>query len=177
MRSVIRSLNATPAKRAGFSLLEAILSMVLLASSAAVLFQLAYVGRRHLQDSDQHLTAQLLCQNRLREILCGIEPLEACESTPLESSPGWSVTVDLQPVDGHEGVQLLKVTVAEATESLIEDADSPGVHSFTLSQWVLDLNRDGLDTEVETPSPPTQPEPSTSSAHLQRISPLEEDDE
>lgn len=180
----LNGFSNTHRSRSGFSLLEVILAMVLLASAAAVLFQLAYVGRRHLQDADRQLQAQLLCQNRLREILCGIEPLESCDSTPFDASPGWNVTVELESVDSHEGVQLLKVTVAEETDSLLDDPDAAGTCSFMLSQWVLDpnandKNEDGSDegNREEQANREQPPMPSDSEESDEPDPPEEEEEE
>ena len=56
--------------------------------------------------------AELLCQSKLNEMLCGAVPVETIENRPIDDAPGWVLSVALDPVD-QSGVVALRVSVAK----------------------------------------------------------------
>jgi Tfp pilus assembly protein PilV len=129
--------------RGGFSLLEVLLATSILLACAVVLGELAAIGRRHLASGREMTTAQLLCQNRLNEMLIGALPMVAVEKEELEDAPGWVCTVAIDPTD-HAGLSALRVTVAQDVPE-----DKP-TRQFTLVRWVPAADDVG---GVQSPSP------------------------
>lgn len=126
----------TQPRRAGFSLLEVLLATSILLACAVVLGELAAIGRRHLSSAEEMTTAQILCQNRLNEMLIGALPMVDVEEEELEDAPGWVCTVKIDPTD-HAGLSALRVTVAQQAPEGSQGApeDKP-TRQFTLVRWV-----------------------------------------
>ena len=68
--------------RQGLSLLEVIISTVVLAVSTLMLMRIITGADQTAQRAEQRIMAQMICQNKLDEILSGIEPLEPFEPRP-----------------------------------------------------------------------------------------------
>jgi len=131
---------------AGFSLMEVLLATSILLGCLIVLGELAYVGRKHAESSQDRSTAQLLCQSKLNELLAGAAPVEPVQSQPLDDRPGWVYSVELAPA-GRLGLTAVRVTVAKddaGRGQALQDGKPP--RQFTLVRWARDLNRG-------TPSP------------------------
>jgi Tfp pilus assembly protein PilV len=92
---------STACRRAGFSLIEVILATAILMGSLTVLAQLARLGYRNARAARLEMTAQLLCESKLAEIVCGVEPAE-------EKQPHWLYSVVVTPLEqpGLIGVQV-----------------------------------------------------------------------
>ena len=98
--------------RAGFSLMEVILSIAVLFASGIALAQLASLGRRHADRAESLTTAQVLCQNKLNEIAAGLTPLVSATDVPFVESPGWAYSVVVQPATWN-GLVAVQVSVSE----------------------------------------------------------------
>ena len=85
--------------RAAFSLLEVLLATSLLLACAVVLAELANIGRAHAESADELASAQLACQTKLNEILCGATPAATVEKQPLEDMPGWLLSVEITSLE------------------------------------------------------------------------------
>jgi len=121
--------------RAGFSLLEVILATAILLGAAIVLAELASVGRQHADSAEELAAAQLVCRNKLNEILSGATPLKTISGATLQDPTGWlySVEVDsLGPSGKLPGLAELRVTVAE------DVSDDRPARQFTLTRWIRD---------------------------------------
>jgi Tfp pilus assembly protein PilV len=165
--------------RAGFSLMEVLLATSMLLASVIVLGELAGIGRRHASAARELATAQILCENKLNEILAGAAPLTAVDGEPLEEEPGWIYTVKIEPVgqssnasspsprtprarpsgsanagDGVKGLSVLTVTVAPEEEQTREK-DHRTSKEFSLTRWV----RDPAGSQARGQSVPTSDVP------------------
>jgi len=134
-------------RRAGFSLLEVILALAILAGAVAVLGEAARHAMRNAQTARDLTHAQLLCESRMSEITAGLAPLEATEGNEAalpdvsgttetadeETSPesDWLYSVDVQPID-EEGLVAVRVTVTRNTAP-----EQRGVE-FSLVRWMVD---------------------------------------
>lgn len=122
--------------RRGFSLMEIILASGILLACLVVLGQLASQGRHHIEDIETLSTAELACQTRLNELLCGAVPLSAVENEPLAELPGWVVSVQVEPLE-RRGVSALRVTVSEEPdEESAAGEERPSGPRFTLVRWI-----------------------------------------
>ncbi|MCX7427880.1 MAG: hypothetical protein NTW96_19910 [Planctomycetia bacterium] len=122
--------------RAAFSLLEVLLATSLLLACAVVLAELANIGRAHAKSADELASAQLACQTKLNEILCGATPAATVEKQPLEDMPGWLLSVEITSLE-QPGLAALRVTVAEDVEDL-DDKDQQRGKAFSLVRWIRD---------------------------------------
>ena len=130
----------TRPRRRGFSLLEVMLATSILLACLIVLGELASVGRRHARDAEQLTAAQLLCRSRLNEILAGAAPLESQAASDVPELPGWSWTVQVEPL-GRYGLSSVTVTVARVPPETLETPSAAGGKSFSLTRWVHSSDR------------------------------------
>lgn len=122
--------------RRGFTLLEVMLALAILATSLAVLGELARLGLRNAKIARDTTQAQLLCESKLAEVIAGIEPMESVSDASLETIVGdglsaWLYSVDVQQ-GSQEGVLAVRVTVRED----LPEEQRPV--QFSLLRWTVD---------------------------------------
>jgi type II secretion system protein I len=129
-------------RKGGFSLLEVILALAVLAGSIAVLGESSRLALRNAQIARDLAHAQLLCESKMAEITAGITPAESVSATAIDSSmtasldasaPGWLYSVDTETTD-EEGLIAVRVTVTRSLPA----AQHPV--SFALVRWIRDPN-------------------------------------
>jgi type II secretion system protein I len=101
--------------RKGFSLLEIILALAILAGSVAVLSEVARLGLQNARHARDLTHAAMLCESKLAEVAAGIEPMEPQDGVPFEttddlSEPDWLYTIEVNTVE-IEGLLEVRVTV------------------------------------------------------------------
>ena len=98
----------------GFSLLEVILALAILAGALAILSEVARTAMWNAGRTRDLAQAQLLCESKLAEILAGIEPAEPISGASLETgqSPEWLYSIEIAPLD-VEGLIEVRVTVEQ----------------------------------------------------------------
>jgi hypothetical protein len=104
----------------------------ILLGSAVVLFELAAIGRAHIESTEDLSTAQQICETRINEMLAGLAPIRIVESEPFEDDPDWTISVQLDAVEHLSGLAALRVTAAREA--------SPGHRAkrYTLVRWIRD---------------------------------------
>ena len=117
----------------GISLLEVLLAMGILFGSLTVLSQLASIGIDHLKRAETTTTAIRLCQNKLGEVLAGIQPLEKVEEQPILENPDWNYSVEVQSL---EPLPLAEVRVRVARLSDSERKPSGRRGLYELVRWI-----------------------------------------
>ncbi len=129
-------------RRGGFSLLEVILALAVLAGAVAVLGEAARLALRNAQTARDLAHAQLLCESKLSEILSGVTPAQAVDKTAFDSTstaslePGerpWLYSIETGATD-ENGLIYVRVIVtrdAPASEHPVR---------FALVRWVPDPN-------------------------------------
>jgi prepilin-type N-terminal cleavage/methylation domain-containing protein len=117
--------------RRGFSLLEVLLASSILLGCLIVLSELASIGRRHVCDAEDLITAERICQTKVNEIVAGLQEPVAVEYAEVEDEPGWFYSVETEPVRQH-GLIAVRVTVTQ------DAADTPWPQEFALVRWVRD---------------------------------------
>ena len=130
----------------GFTLLEVILALAILAGAIAVVGEVSSLGLRNAQKARDLTHAQLLCESKLAEIVAGLEPLEAQEGTPLGtvedgSEPDWLYSVEVNPTP-DTGLVEVRVTVSKDLPAEQRPA------SFTLVRWMLDPEATATETDT-----------------------------
>jgi hypothetical protein len=142
----------TSSKRAGFSLMEVLVATTLLLGSMIVLSELAGLGRRHAESAQDYATAQLLCENKMSEILVGLAPLASVEAEPFETELMMDETDGLETTDGElttidEEFDVGEESQEEWLHSIeIESLDYPGLVSVRVTVW---LSASELEEEEE----------------------------
>ena len=90
-------MNQSTKDRSGISLLEVILAISILVGSAAVLGQLISIGQMQAEKATELTEAQALCNNKMNELLSGIEPIEPVELQPVSLESPWDYSIQLEP--------------------------------------------------------------------------------
>ena len=114
----------------GFTLLEVILALAILAGSIALIGEVMRLGMRNSQIARNQATAQFLCESKLSEVLAQAVELQAVSGATFENDPDWTYSVELESVE--EGLLAVYVTVAPI------DAEPGSRDEFTLVRWMRD---------------------------------------
>ena len=138
--------------RAGFSLLEVILALAILAGAIAVLGEASRQALRNAEVARDLGKAQLLCESKLAEITSGLvvaEPVAraAFDTTTTASldptEPAWLYSIETATVD-EEGLIAVRVTVTR---------DLPAVQrpvQFSLVRWIPDPSATSSQSSGQT---------------------------
>ena len=121
----------------GVSLLEVLLAMGILFGSLAVLSQLASLGVDHLNRAETTSTAVRLCQNKLGEVLAGIQPLEDVTDEALLEDTNWNYSIEIQSLEPLPMAEI-RVRVARLTD--VERKSNGHRGRYELIRWI---HRDG----------------------------------
>jgi type II secretion system protein I len=129
-------------RKAGFSLLEVILALAILAGSIAVLGESSRLALKNAEVARDLAHAQLLCESKMAEITTGITAAEAVSNTPFDatmtasldpSTPAWVYSIETQTTN-EDGLIAVRVTV---TRNLPVEKHPV---SFALVRWIPDPN-------------------------------------
>ena len=118
--------------RKGFSLLEVILALSILAGSVAVLGELLRTGVRNAQDARDLTRAQMLCEGIEEQVVAGVIAPTAVSNVPCDDDPRWMYSLACD--SDQSGLLILQVTV---TKDL--PAEQHPVQ-FSLWRWMIDPN-------------------------------------
>lgn len=137
----VRRLNGVQSRwltgRSGFTLLEVILALAILAGAIAVLGEVSSLGMRNARLALETTHAQLLCESKMAEIVAGVESLETQENVPLgtvddnSTESDWLYSVEINSTD-LTGLVEVRVTVTKDQSAEQHPA------SFSLVRWMLD---------------------------------------
>jgi prepilin-type N-terminal cleavage/methylation domain-containing protein len=132
-------------RRAGFSLLEVILSLAILAGALTSIGFLVEIGMRHSQIAQAQTEAQLLCEAKMAEITAGVVTVEPLfqvslagaveadgEQAGLNEQSDWVYSVELAAVEGPVGLLSVRVTVEQ------DPAQFARPVGFSLVRWMPD---------------------------------------
>jgi type II secretory pathway pseudopilin PulG len=127
-------MNARSRPPAGFSLLEILLAVGMLAVALTALAQLAAVGRRHLDGAANRAQAMRLAANELERYAAGVQPLENRDAQPLLDAPDWECRVEILPL-GEPGLAEVRVGVRPLELAAAGGVDVEGGW-FTWARWL-----------------------------------------
>lgn len=105
-------MRSRSADRRGFSLLEVILATSILLGAIVVLGELARVGSRNVQAACAETEAERLAQSVLGGIIARGAAPEAVQAAPLEQSPGWLQSVEVEALD-RPGLVAVRVVISQ----------------------------------------------------------------
>lgn len=128
MRMTSRPERAIASGRRGISLLEVLLSIVILGGAWSAISQLMtngmMLGLRSQHDSE----AALRCRSRMQELITGIVPVRPAERVPFADDPMWVWSLAVKhPFQDLPAIRCLELTVEPVAGNLTSS-------SFTLQQ-------------------------------------------
>jgi type II secretory pathway pseudopilin PulG len=137
-RSKSRVINS----RAGISLLEVVLALAILATSAALLAQITRQATNNALMAQRIASAQLICEGTMSEILVGAIPMQTTGWTPVDGSfsrGNWYYKLDTVNAERPNmiGLRLAITDIIDSPEGEKE--------LFYVVRWVIDPSL-GLDT-------------------------------
>jgi type II secretion system protein I len=132
----------------GFSLLEVVLALAILAGSIAVIGELVRIGARSAEGARDLTQAQFLCESKLAEITSGLAAVESLQTTICPEDENFVYSVDVESTS-ETGLVAVRVTVARNLPAHLQPVD------FSLVQWLP-------DPAATTSSSTTQDQSSTS---------------
>ena len=122
----------------GFSLLEVILALVILAGAIAALGE---CGRRAMQNAARArdmTMAQLLCEEEMSRIVAGIDEPQSVQDSSFDPDDlvqaGWVYSIDVETPSVNNATGLLAVTVTVHQD--LPPQKQP--LSFSLVRWMVD---------------------------------------
>lgn len=128
----IRS-NPTERRRriSGFSLIEVIVAMAICMLGLAAVLQMSNLSQRFARKAVEAIDLQILCQNRVNELLGGVLPLENSSDQPCPENEQYvySIEVDLQE-------QLPLALVVVTVQAAKDGANSKSVRSTEAAERV-----------------------------------------
>ena len=147
----------------GFTLLEVMLALAILAGALAVLGEFGRMGMQSAKTSRDLTRAELLCESVMSEIGAGIlapdsvqrasvvDPVQgtSASNTQADDVAPWVYSIDSETID-QDGLLAVTVTVAQDMPS----AQHPV--SFTLVRWMLDPSLESQGTSTQSDSSSTQ---------------------
>ncbi len=127
-------------RRSGFSLLEVILAIALLAAALAAIGELVRIGMRSSATASELTSAQFIGESKLAEITAGILPPQAIGPLQSETDPDWLYSVAFEPTE-QDGLVAVRVIV----QRNVDPAQRPT--TYMLVRWIRDP---GIVIEEET---------------------------
>jgi general secretion pathway protein I len=132
----------------GFSILEVILALAILAGAMTVLGELARMGMRNARMTQDLTRAQLLCESKMAEFTSGITYPQAVtgavfDTIDQQSDIQWVYSVMTEQIDQY-GLIALTVTVSQSLPPEKHPA------TFTLVRWIPDPNIAATATSTST---------------------------
>ena len=141
--SMLRKKPSSPSRGAklGFTLLEVILSLAILAGALAALGEVMRLADRSASIAEDETHAQILAASIMDELSAGSRELAAIQQSPLETGddPPWVYTVDLEQTQYDELV-FVRVRVEQELEARLQPAH------FELVRWMPNPNYVPPDT-------------------------------
>jgi type II secretion system protein I len=159
--SMLRKKPTSPSHVAklGFTLLEVILSLAILAGALAALGEVMRMADRSASIAEDETHAQILAASIMDELSAGSRELTAVSQTPLETAddPRWLYTVETSQTQYDELVSV-KVRVEQDLEPRLQPAQ------FELVRWMPNPDYVPPDTGDDTSTTGTSSTSSGSSS-------------
>jgi len=148
-------------RRAGFSLLEVILALAILAGAVAVLGEVARQGLDTARIARDLTYAQLLCESKMAEITSGITAPDAVDRAPVDTVSNatqfsWVYSIETESTE-IDGLLAVRVTVTP------DVADEKHPVRCSMVRWIQDPNATFSSTSSEGSSSSSSTSGSSSS--------------
>ena len=106
------SSSQSSGRRKGLSLLEVILSIAILGTSMAVIYQMLGVGYRSAIEVRARTDGNIFVDTKMAEVAAGVLPLESANGVLIEENPDWEYSVDVSDAE-QNGLLSVVVTVQQ----------------------------------------------------------------
>jgi len=135
-------------RRPGFTLLEIVLALAILAGALAALGEVMRLADQNAELTEGETQAQVLAESVMAELLSGARPLSTVNGAVfnLDTEPRWEYWVALEPTERRE-LLLMRVAVAQQLPPEMQPA------RYELVRWVL--NPDYLPSQTQETSSTT----------------------
>jgi general secretion pathway protein I len=122
---------AKPVAPEGFTLLEIILSLAILAGSLAALGEVMRLADQNATSTRDETQAQILASSVMDELIAGVIPLGAVNQSPaaVESDPPWVFSIAMEQT-GYTELIGVRVLVEQQTDPRLQPA------RFELVRWL-----------------------------------------
>jgi type II secretion system protein I len=119
-------------RRTGFTLLEIVLALAILAGALAALGEVMRLADRNAEMTRSETQAQMLAESVMEQLLAGARPLSSVTSAvfDLVTEPRWEYSIAIEPTQRRE-LLLVRVAVAEQIAPELQPA------RFELVRWML----------------------------------------
>jgi type II secretion system protein I len=120
-----------PITREGFTLLEIILSLAILAGSLAALGEVMRLADQNASTTRDESQAQILASSVMDELIAGVIPLAAVNHSPaaIDSDPPWVFSIALEQT-GYQELIGIRVLVEQQADPRLQPA------RFELVRWL-----------------------------------------
>jgi general secretion pathway protein I len=145
-------------KRAGFTLLEIILSLAILAGALAALGEVMRAADRSASAAEDETRAQILAASVMDELVAGSRELAATDNAAVSSTddPPWACSIAVDQT-GYDELVAVRVRVQQQIEARLQPA------SYELVRWLPNPNFTMPDTSQQTGTSTTSTSSSSSS--------------
>lgn len=109
---MVQSSRRTNHSRKGLSLLEVLLSIALLGTALAIIFQLVSIGLRSAEQARLQTQGAILADTKMAEIASGVLGLDSASGGVIEEAPEWSYAVLIEDSD-QLGLLVVTLTVEQ----------------------------------------------------------------
>ena len=149
-------------RRAGFSLMEVILSIAILASATVLLGELTRFGMRNARIARDLTQAQLLCESKLNELVSGLTPAENVSGATFDATydpdQAWLYSIETSEIDANTGLATVTVTVNQNLQA------SQRPVQYALTRWMMPPASTSAETEESSTSESANSSSSSSSS-------------
>jgi prepilin-type N-terminal cleavage/methylation domain-containing protein len=124
--------SAKQRKQDGFTLLEVILALAILAGSVATLGELVRSGLENAQTARDLTRAEMLCEGIEEQVVAGAIASSSVSNVPCDDDPRWIYSISSE--SDQTGLLALQITVSK------DVAEGQHPVQFTLWRWMIDPN-------------------------------------
>ncbi|MDR1958605.1 MAG: prepilin-type N-terminal cleavage/methylation domain-containing protein [Planctomycetaceae bacterium] len=117
----------------GFTLLEILISLVVLLLGLGVLVRITQTARSQSELSHELSTVQQVCQSRMNEMMAGSLPLQTIMEEPIPDLPDWTLSVSL---DTLRKPGIVAVTVSARCHQPGPDRKRRRAGRYGIVRWV-----------------------------------------
>ncbi|TWT70377.1 type IV pilus modification PilV family protein [Crateriforma conspicua] len=127
-----------------FSLLEVIVSTVILVTSSMILLRLIAVGSKHQDRSERRAWGQIVCHDLVDQWVIDPVSVDSVERSPVPGHPGWDYEAEVAETD-YPGVRRVRIRVfanvsvqddAMAAASQLTESELDARPTFELVRWM-----------------------------------------
>ena len=123
-------------RRRGITLMEVLVSLMILLFSSTAIYQLVFMGSERAVEVKLHSRASMLCQSKMEELKTGAETLVSVSGTAFkDADSAWQYDIDISDADVPD-LKRVRVTVKQ-------DRGDRGSFEVSLVRLILDPTKRG----------------------------------